>query len=81
MDTKMGNDQVTVDASPGEDTATPSTWLLASNDSRGVAKQDRDDTAREQEAPETIADEVDHSKKGFAAYFFTKQFYIILLLG
>ena len=67
----MGNDQVTVEASPGEDTATPSTWLLTSNDSLGVAEADRD-AEREQEAPETIADEVDSSKKGFAAYFFTK---------
>jgi hypothetical protein len=78
MDAKMGNDQVTVDASPGEDTVTPSTWLLAINDSSGEAEVGRDGD----ESPDaTIADEVDSSKKGFAAYFFTKRFYLILLIG
>lgn len=74
----MGNDQVTVEASSGEDIATPSTWLLAVNDSSGVAEVGRDG---EEDRETTIADEVDSSKKGFAAYFFTKRFYIIILLG
>lgn len=74
----MGNDRVTVEESQGENLATPSTRLLAVNDSSDVAEVGRDG---EQSPETTIADEVDSSKKGFAAYFFTKRFYIILLLG
>lgn len=74
----MGNDQVIVEASPGENMATPSTRLLAVNNSSGLAEVGRDG---EEDHEPTIADEVDSSRKGFAAYFFTKRFYIILLLG
>lgn len=31
--------------------------------------------------PETAADQIDQEKKGFFAYFKTKEFYITLILG
>lgn len=74
------NDRVAIEASAGEDIPTPSTWLLAVNDSSVVDEVGRDGDEEHPEQP-TIADEVDSSKKGFMAYFFTKRFYIILLLG
>ena len=34
-----------------------------------------------QSSPETPADQIDEEKKGFFAYFRTKEFYITLILG
>jgi solute carrier family 35 protein F1/2 len=35
----------------------------------------------EEETPVVLADKVDEEKKGFLAYFKTKEFYIVLFLG
>jgi solute carrier family 35 protein F1/2 len=38
-------------------------------------------SATAEETPVLLADKVDEEKKGFLAYFKTKEFYIVLVLG
>jgi solute carrier family 35 protein F1/2 len=74
-------DQVTVQASTVDEPAraNSSAQSLPKDDAVAVAQS----SSREEETdrPEQPADQIDEQKKGRLAYFKTKEFYIVLVLG